>query len=218
LYDKMKVVSFYNKTTGLFNGTHFVASDDSAVEMNTPADHVAIEGHHDHLSRRVDIENPETIDVYIALDKSDTPTKVTRYNVVDYQPPPPAPSVDYEWNPQTKRWVQIRTAADRELYRRIASARIKELETSQHRLVLELLSLGNLSAIPRLRDIYDEIRRLEHLFVDERTAFGLAPPPQPLPKLDDATLSARMMELVQLRLAPQPQPQLLLPATSEVGQ
>jgi hypothetical protein len=79
--------------------------------------------------------------------------------------------------------------------------------------VRELLALGDLTAIPKLREIYEEIRTLQHLFVREDTAFGLAPPPLPLPKLDDATLSA-LMEFAQRRLGAAPQAQLLLPSVA----
>jgi hypothetical protein len=86
----MRQVSSYHKETRLLNGSHLLASDDAAIALNTPPDHIAIDGHHDSLSKRVDVANPETIDVYVTSDQSDIPTKVTRYKVVDYEPPAPS--------------------------------------------------------------------------------------------------------------------------------
>ena len=48
-------VSFFHRLTGLLNGVHFLASDANIVALNTPPDHIAIDGHHDHLSKRVDV-------------------------------------------------------------------------------------------------------------------------------------------------------------------
>lgn len=55
----MRVVSFYHKETGKLHSNKLMASDDSMVDMNTPIDHVAIDGHHDHLSNRVDVTTGE---------------------------------------------------------------------------------------------------------------------------------------------------------------
>ena len=184
----------YDTATGLFVGQTFHTNDADPVaaaafaKANTPEGHAVYTGHvGDHSSLKVDLATGE---------------------LVDYQPP--QPSADHEWNPQTKRWHQTGAAAAREAARRSAIARIDELEASQHRFVRELLALGDLTAIPKLREIYGEIRTLQYLYVREDTAFGLAPPPPPLPKLDDATLNA-LMEFAHHRLEA-PRPQLLLPA------
>lgn len=58
----MKTASFCNRETGIFNGTLFLASDDEALALNTPAAHIAVEGHHDHLTKRFDIETGKVID------------------------------------------------------------------------------------------------------------------------------------------------------------
>ena len=57
-----RAVSFYHRETGLFSGNHLVASDDNAVMLNTPPDHIAIDGHHDHLSKKADITTGEVVD------------------------------------------------------------------------------------------------------------------------------------------------------------
>ena len=89
----MRTVSFYDTKTGLLNGNHMIVSDDSALALNTPEGHAAIDGHHDPLTKRIDVENPEIVDVHEAGDKSYAPTRVAKYNVIDYQPP--APSADH---------------------------------------------------------------------------------------------------------------------------
>ncbi len=81
----MRRVSFYHRETGLFNGTHLTVSGPEMVRLNTPADHIAIDGHHDALSRRVDVATGQ---------------------VVDYRP---APNVDRE-KAAAAAIVQARTA------------------------------------------------------------------------------------------------------------
>jgi hypothetical protein len=177
-------VTFYHKQTGLLHSNLLMASDPDTIALNTPTDHIAIDGHHDHLSQRVDLATGE---------------------LVDYQPP--APSADHEWDAESKRWQLNGPIRAKAQARAAAVTRIAELEASQHRLVRELLALGDLVALQKLRAVYDEIATLEHLFVNERTAFGLAP----LPKLraieDDEALSM----LISLR---SPRPQLALPQLS----
>jgi hypothetical protein len=58
----MRTVVFYHKDTGLLNGTHFMASDDELIALNTPPNHIAIEGDHDHLTKRVDVTTGEVVD------------------------------------------------------------------------------------------------------------------------------------------------------------
>lgn len=58
----MKTVAFYHKETGLLNGMRFMASDDELIALNTPPGHIAIEGEHDHLTKRVDVTTGEVID------------------------------------------------------------------------------------------------------------------------------------------------------------
>lgn len=101
----MKAVSFYHKLTGALLPHHCNFSEDAAVALNTPPDHVAIEGHHDHLSKRVDVETRE---------------------VVDHQPPQPA--LDHVWDDATKRWKRhpdVQAVLDAKVY---AQTRIDFLE------------------------------------------------------------------------------------------
>jgi hypothetical protein len=58
----MKVVSFYDVASGLFHGNQLIASDDELIAANTPAGHIAIDGHHDRLSKRVDLATGQVVD------------------------------------------------------------------------------------------------------------------------------------------------------------
>jgi hypothetical protein len=122
----MKTVNFYHKETGVLNGTHLLASDDGAVALNTPTDHIAIDGHHDHSSRRVDVATGE---------------------LIDYQPP--SPGVDYEWNADTKRWQLSAAVEAWQAARSTALAAITVLEGQGIRAMREL-ALGQVGAADRL--------------------------------------------------------------------
>lgn len=131
----MKEYSFFHKDTGVL-APHVLGCPDDALEINTPADHTAIEGAHDHLSKRVDVATGE---------------------VVDYQPP--APSVDHEWNDASKRW-QLSAAAQAKIDKRAAAlARITQLEASQHRPLREMM-LDPIGGVARVREIDAEIAAL----------------------------------------------------------
>lgn len=132
----MKTYSFYHADTGAIHGNRFSSTDPADVELNTPADHIAIEGYHDHLSKRVDVATGE---------------------LVEHQPP--APSREHEWNEDTKRWHLNAVANDRANRKAAAIARIAQLEASQHRVVREAL-LGIPGARVKLSEIDDEITSL----------------------------------------------------------
>lgn len=132
----MKTIGFYHKDTGLLNGTQLMVSDDSMIALNTPADHVAIEGQFDSLSQQVDIASGA---------------------IIDYQPPPP--SIDHDWNADTKRW-QLSAAAQAKLDAHgHATACIAQLEAAQHRAIREA-ALGQAGAVARLQAIDAEIASL----------------------------------------------------------
>jgi hypothetical protein len=58
----MKAYSFHHKETGIFNGVVRMC-DEATLALDAPeADHVVIEGHHDHLTKRVDVATGEVID------------------------------------------------------------------------------------------------------------------------------------------------------------
>ena len=57
----MKTFSFYHADTGIVHPAHFIFSDESMVEANTPVDHIAIEGHHDEALVRVDVATGDVV-------------------------------------------------------------------------------------------------------------------------------------------------------------
>lgn len=132
----MRQVSFYHRETGMLarqRMTFETDDDDKHVIDNTPQDHVAIKGHYDPLSQRVDVATGQ---------------------VVDYQPPQPSP--DHAWDETTRRWnlnADVQRKADA---RRAALLQIATLERSQHRTMREL-ALGMDGAKERLQAIEDQI-------------------------------------------------------------
>lgn len=141
----MKSVSYYHKSSGLLTGSLYTFSDDLAVALNTPDDHIAIDGHHDHLSKRVNIETGD---------------------VVDYQPP--CPSEHHEWNDDTKRWV---INADRQAKldaHHGALQKINTLEATQNRFLREVhLGVNVAKATARLKAIEEEIVELRKSIMQE---------------------------------------------------
>lgn len=132
----MRQVSFYHKETGVLNGVQLIVSNHAAVALNTPPDHIAIDGCHDAQSYRVDVATGE---------------------LIDWQPP--QPSSDHEWNAKARRWRLNAAAEAREGARRSALAQIAMLEASQHRAIREA-ALGKTGAGARLQAIDDQIAKL----------------------------------------------------------
>lgn len=140
----MKYYSFYHRETGVIHPRRFGTDDTTQVVCNAPADHLVIEGHHDHLSKRVDI---------------------TLGALIDYQPP--APSAEHEWNADTKRWA-LTAAAQAKVQAKVQAhhaaqavqARIAALVASQHGHVRGHC-LGKAGAAEALQAIDDEIEALE---------------------------------------------------------
>ena len=122
LHSRSTSFSFFHRETGLFHGSYFRTNcDDEAgcaavVKLNTPPDHVAIEGYHDPLSNRVDM---------------------TTNTVVDYQPPQPSP--EHQWDGTTKRWVLCAAAVERQNATRTAQARLVELDKLERPLLRRLV-------------------------------------------------------------------------------
>ena len=137
----MKVVSYYDVTTGLFNGTTLATTNERAFLHNTPPGHAAIEGEYDHLSQRVDIAQTPPV-------------------VVDYEPP--QPSADHEWNATKKRWVLSDEAQERATARNHALYRIAQLESQQARAIREHMLSGKATSpgLDRLLAIENEITTL----------------------------------------------------------
>ena len=129
-----RTVSFYDAATGQILGATFTGPD-HAIELNTPAGCLAIEGEHDHLSRRVDLETGE---------------------VVDWQPP--APDEDHEWNPERKRWLKRPEVVAAEQADQSARAQIAAAELAQLRPLRELLLNPNdAQARTRLQQLEETI-------------------------------------------------------------
>ncbi len=84
----MIITTNYSLETGMFcNGT--LTCSGEFLNQNVPEGFSCLIGEYDHLSQKVDLETNQ---------------------VVDYQPV--APSVNYEWNEVTKRWVYVPTDED----------------------------------------------------------------------------------------------------------
>jgi hypothetical protein len=132
----MRMVSYYDNVTGLFNGDQVIVSDNAAIESHTPAGHTAIDGHYDSLSQRIDLATGQ---------------------VVDYQPPPPSP--DHEWNVESKRWELSAAIATKQAARSSALLAIGQLEAKGIRAMREL-ALSVPGAVDRLRSIDDQIAAL----------------------------------------------------------
>jgi hypothetical protein len=133
----MLVVSFYHRETGMFNGRHLMVSDPALVALNTPPDHIAIEGdHYDPLTQRVDVASGK---------------------VIDHIPPQPSP--DHEWNAISRRWQLRPEVTAKQQARANALARITELELKALRALREH-ALGKSGAHERLKAIDTEISDL----------------------------------------------------------
>lgn len=132
----MRTWSFYDQATGQISTRRYRASNDKALESNTPAGYVAIEGQFDHLSQRVDIATG---------------------TVVDYQPP--QPDTDHVWNAERRRYVKKPEVLAAERRDKAARKRIAEIEASLQRAFRED-RLGDPTAIDRIRAGNDEIDTL----------------------------------------------------------
>jgi hypothetical protein len=136
----MKVVSFYHRETGMFNGRHLMVSDPAMIPLNTPPEHIAIEGdHYDPLTQRVDVATGKVIDHI-----------------------PPQPSEDYEWSGISRRWQLRPEVTARMQARKAALARITELELKALRALREH-ALGTPGAHERLAAIDTEISELREI-------------------------------------------------------
>ncbi len=157
----MKAVSYYHRETGIFRDLHLIASDEAMIERNRPTDHVPIEGHFDHLSKKVDTgalsrlgemrAELAALSVDGASATSATAQTVRDYKaqleasieelqskiVVDHQPP--RPSDDHEWNEQTKRWTWKPEIVRARHERSAAQSAITAAEQQSLRALRELL-------------------------------------------------------------------------------
>lgn len=146
-------VSFYHKDTGMLNSMHFSTSDPRLIVLNCPADHLWVDGHHDALSKRVDVATKQ---------------------VIDYQPP--RESIEHIWDDNKKRWVLSPEALERDRVLTNARKRVKELDSASIRLlrdaVLQLmLGQDTTQSYRRLAGIEDELNTLRPL-LDKITLVG----------------------------------------------
>ena len=140
---KMLVVSFYHRETGIFNGRHLMVSDPAMIPLNTPPDHIAIEGdHYDPLTQRVDVATGRVVDHI-----------------------PPQPSEDHEWNSISRRWQLRPEITAKQQARKAALGRITELELKALRALREH-ALGKPGAHERLAAIDTEISALREALKD----------------------------------------------------
>lgn len=135
--------SFASVETGRFSGRTFSGSA-KLLRLNTPAGHIAIEGHYDSRTQRVDV---------VALEAARGDHSPPSDFVVAYQRP------------------QIETDAEQQASRdRQARQRIDELERAQRRPVRELLiDPTNVAAKQRLAEIDAEIAVLRSDLVQRQT-------------------------------------------------
>ena len=139
----MRVVSFYHKVTGLFHARHLMSADPKSIALNTPPDHIAIDGDHfDRRSQRIDVQTGKVIDEL-----------------------PAQPSEDHEWNATDRRWQVKPQVIAREESRQRAIQRISQLELSGIRSLREL-ALGEARAADRLKALDGEIAALRKSMED----------------------------------------------------
>jgi hypothetical protein len=181
----VRTYSFYDATTGLFTGRRFStdvreSDHERSVAANTPEGQGVVEGHHDHLSRKVDVEkvaaarqahhatHAATVET---MRKNFTPAMpsatyhepplplfaASAEHVIDHQPP--APSDQHEWHPDTKRWHLSAAAQAKATVAAAARARRAQLIEQQHDDVRRAV-LGDAAAVERLRAIESEIAGL----------------------------------------------------------
>lgn len=138
MIDEVAPWSFYDPATGALTGRTY-AGPESLLALNTPPGHHALKGHHDHLSKRVDLQSGA---------------------VVDWQPPQPSP--DHQWDQQSRRWQLSASAQERQAARAEALERIAALEAAQHRAVRELLLelASEHPGLNRLQEIDTQIAQL----------------------------------------------------------
>lgn len=134
--------SLYDKKTGLFTGQKFGSTDPTQLNVNIPEGLQAVEGDHDHLSCRVDLETGD---------------------LVEYQPP--APSDHHEWCSKSKRWKLNEKHQAAHERRTEALARILHLEArvqprTQRELLLAIADkIGvDATALKKLDSAIEEVR------------------------------------------------------------
>jgi len=135
-----RIVSFYHSSTGVFHPRHVMSSDPDTIALNTPAEHIAIDGDHfDPFTQRVDVTTGQIIDQL-----------------------PPAPSPDHEWSSASRRWQLNPQVLARQQAQHNALARIRQLEVKGMRALREH-ALGKPGAKHRLNSIDQQIAQLRKI-------------------------------------------------------
>lgn len=138
----MRNVTFYHRDTGDLHHMSVVASDDTAVELNTPAEHVAID--HPQDGKQL---HPFTHKVNVLTGEA-------------YEYRPPQPTDEHEWDDASRRWQLNAVARATRHAHNMALHRIRHLETHVQPRAIRELVLGYDGAAARLRAIDDEILKL----------------------------------------------------------
>jgi len=148
----MKSWSFASEQTGLIAET-VVQCSERRIGENTPVGMVAIEGHHDHLSKRVDLATGE---------------------VVDWQPPAP-PDTDletFEWDaaPKRPRWISKPTA--KALVRAENAAIVAQIEREEAK---QTRSIRELALTPSSKPAKDALQAIENKVAELRATLQPEP-------------------------------------------
>lgn len=156
--------SIFRLDTGLITG--HMSCGAKSLARNVREGFGAILGARDAASQRVIVRTAidpvtgtgiEAGDI-VAID-AETGEPVESLAVVDYQPP--RPSVDHEWNAETKRWQLTKEAIERDQRDTDARTEIGTLESRQLRVMRELiLDRSNMDAVQRIDAIEARIAEL----------------------------------------------------------
>lgn len=132
-----KNFTLYDRATGMFTPSYYFGNP----ALHETEGFAAMEGHHDHLSRKVDPATGE---------------------VVDHQPP--QPDDRHEWDGTAKRWVPNAATRAHQSALLAAVTRTAELEAPERHLVRRLtLDPSDAEARRALAAIDDELARLNKL-------------------------------------------------------
>lgn len=139
-----KNFTLYDRKTGVFAPSHYFGHP----ELHETEALAAREGHHDHLSRKVDPATGE---------------------VADHQPP--QPSAEHDWDGAIKRWVPNSATVAHQAAQEFARARVAQLATPERHLVRRLaLDPSDAEARRALTAIDDELAQLNKLLAQSASA------------------------------------------------
>lgn len=143
----MKHWSLYRLDDGMLAGIVIGGPDDGHLASNVPDGYGAIEGEHDHLSRRVDLATRQ---------------------LVDWQPP--QPSADHEWNAEARRWQKRADVVAAESAAIQAQAAIDVAELGSLRAIREAL----LETLPQNSPARTRLEEFDEAIAAERAKLSPA--------------------------------------------